>query len=251
MTTATKNSREARSSKAARSSKRTLWSGMAGSLALLAIAIAIEAGYPWVLKVPAQWLAIVALPALIALIKVGLIDEFSFGVVGIKSVKNLISFPSDDELKADKTTIDKFFEVLRRQQDRSVEIKSAADVPGWPALQEHEQEYQRTRFLELVHIYKPSKIRDEAYDISIYIMKHIPGKGNDNQTTGFTEIDHAEFFFGPGWGNRIFIAPNQGSTIGVNTTAWGQFLATCRVIFEDGGAVVLHRYIDFEMTRER
>ncbi len=79
-------------------------------------------------------------------------------------------------------------------------------------------------------------------------MRHHSGHG-ENQTVGFTEIERAEFFFGPSWGNRIFTSDNDGGVIGVNTSAWGTFLATCRVIFNDGSVpVVLHRYIDFEMA---
>lgn len=79
-------------------------------------------------------------------------------------------------------------------------------------------------------------------------MRHHQGPA-ENQTTGFTEIERAEFFFGPSWGDRVFVSNNDGGVIGVNTSAWGAFLATCRVVFNDGSdPVVLDRYIDFEMA---
>jgi hypothetical protein len=232
-------------------SRWIVW-GSVASLILLAAAIGIEAGYPWVLKVPAQWLAVAAIPVLVALVKVGFIDEFTFGGVGIKrGIKDLGFFPQSDQEGRDRPPIKSVADAFRRQ-GRNIEIRSAAEVPDWPAGKELAQEYQRTHSLELVHISSPSQVPGQKCDISIYLMKHVPGRNNDNQTSGFTEIDHAEFFFGPSWGDRIFIAPNEGGTIGVNTAAWGQFLAMCRVIFNDGrDPVVLFRYIDFEMLRLR
>lgn len=164
---------EANSSEPARRSKRILWSGIAGSFALLSCAIGVEAGYPWVLKVPAQWLALAALPALIALVKVGLVDEFNFAGVGFKKeIKDLGFFPRSSEWSPERATVAKAFDALR-SQDRGVEIRAAAEVSGWSASQEREQSYQQTNSLELVHIYRPSRVRHRAYDISVYLMRHI------------------------------------------------------------------------------
>lgn len=69
----------------------------------------------------------------------------------------------------------------------------------------------------------------QDYDISIYISKHISGGSLSDQTKGFTDIDYVEFYFGSGWGNRIFPVTNNGGVIGINTSSWGSaFLAICR-----------------------
>jgi len=59
----------------------------------------------------------------------------------------------------------------------------------------------------------------------------------------------ADFFFGHMWGSQIFEAGIRGNRIGVSTSAWGPFLATCRVTFDDGRVLDIQRYIDFEMGR--
>jgi hypothetical protein len=124
--------------------------------------IGVEAGYPWVLKVPAQWIAIAALPALIALIRVGLIDEFSFGGVGFKKdIKDLGFFPRSKEFSPMKqSAAAKAFESLRIQGG-SVEIRTAAEVSGWSPPAERERSYQRAHALEMVHIYRPSTLWDQ------------------------------------------------------------------------------------------
>ena len=64
------------------------------------------------------------------------------------------------------------------------------------------------------------------------------------------EIESAEFFFGPAWGDRVFPVANEGGMIGIRTSAWGPFLATCQLTFKDKShsPVILHRYVDFEMA---
>lgn len=64
------------------------------------------------------------------------------------------------------------------------------------------------------------------------------------------EIDYAEFYLGKTWGDRVFNVPNDGGPIGLSTSAYGPFLALCRVVFKDGHEVLLDRYIDFEMGKQ-
>jgi hypothetical protein len=116
----------------------------------------------------------------------------------------------------------------------SSRLASASNRPRHPLLAEaatginadwtsaREAEYERSRRLALVHIYKPSARRGQKYDISIYLMRHLSGQ-QGNQTTVFTEIEKAEFFFGHSWGNRIFPSINNGGVIGVSTSACGTF----------------------------
>src|ERR1700685_2899980 len=48
-------------------SRRALIIGSAGSIAILAIALGLQAKHSWILKLPTQWLALAALPALFGL----------------------------------------------------------------------------------------------------------------------------------------------------------------------------------------
>jgi len=127
-------------------------------------------------------------------------------------------------------------------------LKTSESVPAPPWTGVREAEYQRTRHLTLVHVYAPSARVGQKFDVSIYLMRHHRGI-TENQTTGFTEVQSAEFFFGPSWGNSVFTAKIGEGVIGITTSAWGTFLATCRVSFNDGGEpIILQRYIDYEMA---
>jgi hypothetical protein len=209
-------------------SRRALVIGSAGSIAILAIALGLQAKHSWILKLPTQWLALAALPALIGLVLGGYVSKFSFAGV---------------EVEAPPLKPVEYVAPGSNQVGRKAATSINAD---WTSARE--EEYERTRRLTLVHIYKPSERRGQKYDISIYLMRHMSGRPG-NQTTGFTEVEKAEFFFGPSWGNRIFSSINNGEIIGVNTSAFGTFLATCRVTFnDDSDPIILQRYIDFEMA---
>jgi len=62
-------------------------------------------------------------------------------------------------------------------------------------------------------------------------------------------VKFAEFFFGRYWGNEVFKETAKDGLVGVETSAYGPFLCTCRVHFQDGHISSLSRYIDFEMGR--
>lgn len=99
--------------------------------------------------------------------------------------------------------------------------------------------YDNNKCYFIAHIIEPSKRDGQEYDIFIYLRKH---KSED-----YSDIDKAEFFFGHYWGNKIYVASKIGSLIGVKTSAYGPFLALCRLTFIDGSSVMLNKYIDFEM----
>jgi len=111
------------------------------------------------------------------------------------------------------------------------------------------EEIQRIDLYFLVHVYKRSTSPGQKYDIRLFIIRHIQGAGA-NQKEGFAEIEKAEFYFGRSWGNRVFPVLNDGGAIGVSTSAWGTFLATCRLTFKDPNKppIMLFRYVDFEMA---
>jgi len=99
--------------------------------------------------------------------------------------------------------------------------------------------YQNNKDLFIAHVLEPSKKDGQEYDVFIYLIRH--------KSTDFSNIEKAEFFFGHYWGNKIYVGSKNGELIGVKTSAYGPFLALCRVTFKDGTAVMLNKYIDFEM----
>lgn len=99
--------------------------------------------------------------------------------------------------------------------------------------------YAENKGYFIVHVLEPSQKKGQEYEIFIYLLRH---KSKD-----YTDIEKAEFFFGSYWGNKIYVASKSGDYLGVKTSAYGPFLAVCRVTFKDGTSVVLNKYIDFEM----
>lgn len=215
-------------SSALRRRRRALVLGSIGSILVFAAVASLQAENSWILKLPAQWLAVAALPVLAGLVYGRYISRFSFAGLEVEAppLKSLEYVEPGPRQEGDKTVI--------------------ASKPDWTT--EREAEYRRTRRLELVHTYKPSIYSGQKYDISIYLVRD-DSAGGKSQTTNFTEVEQAEFFFGETWGNRIFTTRNNGGVVGINTSSWGTFLATCRLTFRDSSSpVVLHRYIDFEMA---
>lgn len=85
----------------------------------------------------------------------------------------------------------------------------------WTGTYNHE--HDRAYELFLVHVCEPSRRAGRKYDVTIFLMRHV-------------------------W--------NNGGLIGVSTSDWGMFLATCRVTFKQGREPVekqpvLHIYVDF------
>ncbi|MBF0269294.1 MAG: hypothetical protein HQL44_11955 [Alphaproteobacteria bacterium] len=99
--------------------------------------------------------------------------------------------------------------------------------------------YVSSRGYFISYVLEPSKSDGQEYDIFIYLIRHKSGD--------YSDIEKAEFFFGHYWGNKIYVASRVGELIGVRTSAYGPFLALCRVTFKDGTSTMLNKYIDFEM----
>jgi hypothetical protein len=112
-------------------------------------------------------------------------------------------------------------------------------------------EYARIDGYMLTHVYRPSKLHGQMFDIFIFLVRH--RKGTDTPPRKhFDEIEKAEFFLGESWGSQVFSVKNTGAVIGVRTHAWGTFLATCRITFrgQTREPIILHRYVDFQMLQD-
>ena len=118
-----------------------------------------------------------------------------------------------------------------------VEEGADLDTPSGRA-KHRDHLYGQHRGYFLVHSYELSSTEGQDFDIFIYLFRH---KSED-----YSDIAKTEFFLGRYWGNKIFQGKRIGKLIGIRTSAYGPFLCTCRVTFQDGEEVILDRYIDFE-----
>ncbi|MDQ3801094.1 MAG: DUF4062 domain-containing protein [Acidobacteriota bacterium] len=105
--------------------------------------------------------------------------------------------------------------------------------------------YEENRNVFLTHFIKPSAKPDQEFDIYIYLIRHPDPKF----PADLSDIRFAEFFMGKYWANKVFPAVGQEGFIGISTSAYGTFLCVCRVTFDDGYEIYIHRYIDFETHR--
>jgi hypothetical protein len=206
----------------------------------------MHAGGLAVTQLPAQWLWVSALPILLVLIVGGYVGKFEAAGVKVEL---------DPRLRAVQYAPPKGSPADAILHKSGVEAHpEAAGVPAGgasPRTWQYERvlEYARTDRLFLVHAYEPSKVPGQRFDVTIFLMRHVPGAG-DNEVTGLHDVDKAEFYFGPSWNDKVFVIPNEGQVMGMRTSAWGTFLALCRVTFKDPAKrpVVLFRYIDFTMA---
>jgi hypothetical protein len=99
--------------------------------------------------------------------------------------------------------------------------------------------YQAARGFMLVHRLFRSDTDGQHYDILIYLIPH---KG-----ASLVEVTRVEYFLGRFWGNQIFTATDRSHGFALLASAYGPFLCTAEVFFNDGTSHTLSRYIDFEM----
>ena len=232
-------------------SHKALWWSCGISLILLVGFAWLQVSKSAVMELKAQWLWLAILPILIVLITGKYIGKLKGPGIEFEAYK------SDSQMRQLAFTppqappgVAEAPPAASAQALPSI-AKGGPSAPDGEWTSARELEYKRTNRLFLVHVYEPSAIPAQKYDITIFLMRHIAGS-TPNQRDGFSEVEKLELCFGPAWGNKIFTAPNNGGLIGVRTSAWGSFLATGRVIFKDDRPpVILHRYIDFEMAPKK
>jgi hypothetical protein len=231
------------------------WTGLFSTI-LLSIFLVLQAVDSPMLKLPVQWVGLALMPFLLALLLGGYVKKFGAAGLQFETGPRL-----DPELRDLKYVSQASSVTLTRatSEPERTEVESPADVlPGeereslsperiWTTARD--SEYERSHYFFLVHAYEPSTIPGQLFDITIYLMHHVRGTG-ERRREGLSDVEKAEFYFGQSWRDEIYSAENTGGVIGVRTSAWAPFLATCRVTFRDSsrGEVILHRYVDFEMA---
>ena len=99
--------------------------------------------------------------------------------------------------------------------------------------------YAVQRGIMLVHKIFKSLQDGQTYDILIYIIPH--------QGSNLIQVTKVEYFFGKMWHNHIFSATDRSNGFAIATCAYGPFLCSAKVSFNDGTIQTIFRYIDFEM----
>jgi hypothetical protein len=103
---------------------------------------------------------------------------------------------------------------------------------------ERANRYTAQRGVMLVHQIFKSQQKGQLYDVLVYIIPH---------KTMLTGVDRVEYFFGKYWNNHIFSANDSSNGFAIVTCAYGPFLCSAKVYFNDGQDITIFRYIDFEM----
>jgi hypothetical protein len=193
-----------------------------------------------VLELSSQWLWVAVVPILTCLVAGRYIGKVKVSTKGIEAetyippkVKGVAELPPGP---------------------KPAEAPAAEAQPGTAWVKERKAEYKRTNGHFLVHVYKPSRLGGQKYDVFVYLVRHVRDSVRPEKT-GLPEIEKVEFYFGPSWRDEVFTVVNNGSNVlGVRTHAYGTFLATAQVTFKPGlnkSPVILHRYLDCEMMKPK
>ena len=218
------------------------------STGLLLLLSALQIARSPIIQLPVQWLWISVIPILLTLLVGGYICKFKGAGFEFEPGMRLLPYAQPGPIVSPAPRGD--LNVSLREEVRVSDLVEAqTDVP-WQ--DQREAEYARTGELFIVHVYRRSTQPNQLYDITLFLIRHVHGTA-PNQKTGFADVEKAEFYFGPSWHGEVFVAHNDGGYIGVRTSAWGTFLATCRVTFRDSAKapLILQRYVDFEMAPEK
>ena len=99
--------------------------------------------------------------------------------------------------------------------------------------------YAQSKGAMLVHRLQRSKSEGHLYDILIYVIPH--------KSHSLAAVANVEYFFGHYWSNKVYPSNDRSRGFPIVTSAYGPFLCTAKVFFNDGSFTTLSRYIDFEM----
>lgn len=98
--------------------------------------------------------------------------------------------------------------------------------------------YKEARGAMLVHRLQKSSQEGQLYDVLVYVIPH---------KASLAGVVTVEYFFGSYWENKVFPSHDRSRGFPVVTSAYGSFLCTAKLIFNDDTSTIVHRYIDFEM----
>lgn len=102
-----------------------------------------------------------------------------------------------------------------------------------------DQLYTDCKGAMLVHKIQHSSEDGQLYDLLVYVIPH---KG-----WSLAGVVSVEYFFGTYWDNKIFLSSDRARGFPVVTSAYGPFLCTAKLNFNDDTSALVSRYVDFEM----
>lgn len=171
--------------------------------------------------------------------------------IGCRSLIQLFPRLNNAEIGAFKVILSPPESVLALPKVETLEVKvlpseQIADVltsEGRAAV------YKRSRGVFLTHVFEP--LSGGYYRVQLYLIGHekAPHAGSKAvQSNDLKRVKKADFFLGDMWQNKIFTRyRHSDEPIGITVSAYGPFLCTCEVTFEDGDTAELLHYVDFEM----
>jgi hypothetical protein len=105
--------------------------------------------------------------------------------------------------------------------------------------------YNKNKDLFLHYDLEASNVTGQKYDVTIYLIRQSAPKVG-RQRDDLRDVERVEFFFGPHWGNKVYTVENVDGRIGVLISAYGEFLAYCKVYLKgDPCPVEVHQFIRF------
>jgi hypothetical protein len=107
--------------------------------------------------------------------------------------------------------------------------------------EQREEYYKPNRLIMLVHRVAPSMEEGLLYDVLIYVVPH------PKSDASLISVTRVEYYFGKSWGSKIFTSIDRAHGFAISTSAYGPFMCTAQIHFNDGHTAMVSRYIDFEM----
>jgi hypothetical protein len=111
-----------------------------------------------------------------------------------------------------------------------------------------ERIYESSRFLMLSHKIRPSTLKGQEYDLSVFLVRKTR---HGASTAQFSDVQSVEYylgdFFGEGKFGSKFIVKDSKDGFAMKTSAYGPPLCKATINFNDGKSAVVSRFLDFEM----
>ncbi len=116
---------------------------------------------------------------------------------------------------------------------------------------DRQQVYKDSRYFMLTHRIRPSKVKGQEFDISIYLTKKITERVDQHSRYELVDIEKVEYYLGRFFGDKPhgskFVVRNAKDGFAITTSSYGPPLCIAHVTFKDGHRCELRRYLDFEM----
>ncbi|MBK6282538.1 MAG: hypothetical protein IPF54_07615 [Draconibacterium sp.] len=128
--------------------------------------------------------------------------------------------------------------VIAGQEIKNNHFQTTIDNSGLREI-ERVNYYSEHRGAMIVHKLYKSQKDGQLYEILIYLIP----KKNSN----LIQVISVEYYFGKFWGSKIFTTTDRSNGFAIATSAYGPFLCTAKINFNDGKSATVYRFIDFEM----